>query len=313
MYDTINFKLTIGDAGAVDFLQETPCYLDASTIGFHDYNGERIVTGCLQGLKVTASRHQIKVKDGSLCKWHLGDNFKTMGRQDTQRAVEKLSDTLHLPMDRATITRLDVAQNIIVKHPTAVYLNHLGVLKYAKRLQQPDGLYYARRVERLCFYDKNREQRTKGEPIPELYRERNVLRYEQRFTQRLASVFGVEAVTGALLYDEAFYMRLLSRWRDTYKDIQKINDITLNFQAMTGKQELYRMGVLSMVERVGGEVAMLEQITEAQRRGDLTPKQAYDLKQAVKDACKVKDGLTVPNEAIAELDKKILEAVRFYR
>ncbi len=313
MYDTINFKLTIDAAGDVDFLQETPCYLDASTIGFHEYNGEQYVTGDLQGLKVTASRYKIKVKDGSLCKWHLGDNFKTMGRQDTQRAIERLSDILHLPMDRAIITRLDVAQNIIVKHPTAVYLNHLGILRYAKRLPQPDGLYYARRAEQLCFYDKNREQRKKGESIPELYQGHNVLRYEQRFTQRLASIFGVDAVTGSLLYDEVFYMEVLKRWRDTYRDIQKINDITLNFQAMTGKQELYRMGVLAMVERVGGEVEMVSQINEAQKRGDLTSKQAYDLRQAVKDACKIKEGLTVPNEAIAELDKKILAAVRFYR
>ncbi len=313
MYDTIDFRLTIDDAGAVDFLQETPCRLDASTIGFHNYNGEQTVTGSLQGLKVTASRYQVKVKDGSLCKWHLGDNYKTMGRQDTQRAIERLSDALHLPMDRATITRLDVAQNFIVKHPTPVYFNHLGVLKPLKRLQQPDGLYYARRVERLCFYDKNREQRARGEAIPELYQGRNVLRYEQRFTQRLPSVLEVEAVTGALLYDEAFYVRLLNRWRDTYKDIEKINDITLNFQAMTGKKDFQRMGVLSMVKSVGGELAMLEQITEAQKRGDLTPKQAYDLKQAVKDACKVREGLTVQNDAIAELDKKIMEAVRFYR
>ena len=58
---------------------------------------------------------------------------------------------------------------------------------------------------------------------------------------------------------------------------------------------------------------MIEQINEAQKRGDLTKKQAYDLRQAVNDACQIKEGLTVPNEAIKELDKKINEAVRFYR
>lgn len=82
---------------------------------------------------------------------------------------------------------------------------------------------------------------------------------------------------------------------------------------MTSKQKLYKMGVLAMVERVGGEVEMIAEINEAQKRGELTPKQAYDLRQAVKDACKVREGLTVPSEAITELDKKISEAVRYYR
>ena len=270
MYDTINFKLSRESVSNVDFLQETPSYLDRETIGFHNFNGEQVITGNVGGLKVSINRHQIKVKDGSLCKWHLGDNFKTMGRSDTQRAIERLSDTLHLPMNRATITRIDIAQNIIVKHPTIVYLNHLGLLRYAKRLQEPNGLYYHRENERLCFYDKNREQRAKKEVIPELYRNRNVLRYEQRYTKRLPNILKVNQVTADLLYDEAFYVDLIKRWRWAYKEIDKVNNITFNFKAMTSKLQLYKMGVLSMVERVGGEVEMISQINEAQKRGDLT-------------------------------------------
>lgn len=313
MYDTINFKLSSADVPNVDFLQETPCFLDDATLAFHNFNGEQVVTGSVGNLKVSINRYQIKVKDGSLCKWYLGDNFKTMGRGDTQRAIEQLSDKLHLPMDKATITRIDIAQNFIVKHPPTVYLNHLGMLRYAKRLQEPDGLYYTRSTERLCFYDKIKEQRASGKAIPELYKGRNVLRYEQRYTKRLSCQLNVEAVTGALLYDEAFYMALIKRWRDTYNGINKVNDITLNFQAMTSKRQLYKMGVLSMVERVGGEVEMINQINEALKRGDLTSKQAFDLRKEVKEACKVKEGLTVESEAIAELDRKIIEAVRFYR
>lgn len=82
---------------------------------------------------------------------------------------------------------------------------------------------------------------------------------------------------------------------------------------MRNKQQLYKMGVLAMVERVGGEMEMIALINEAQKRGDLTAKQAFDLRQAVKDACKVRDGLTAPTEAITELDKKIAEAIRYYR
>ena len=73
------------------------------------------------------------------------------------------------------------------------------------------------------------------------------------------------------------------------------------------------MGLLSLVEQAGGQLEMIAQINEAAKRGELTKKQAYDLRQAVNDACKVREGLTVQNEAIQELDKKVMEAVKFYR
>lgn len=313
MFDTVNFRLLQSEAGGIDFLSETACYLEG--IGEHYYSGETVITGSLSGLKISLNRYQMKIKDGSLCKWHLGDNFQTMGRGDTQRAIERLSDALHVPMSKAAVTRLDIAQNFITRHPPEVYLNHLGMLKYHKRCSMVEigSLYYTGTGERLCFYDKNREQKSHREPIPELYEGRNVLRYEQRYTNRIAQQFKISEVTGAMLYNEAFYMALLNRWRDTYKAIQKINDVSLNFQAMKTKQQLYKMGVLSLIEQAGGQLQMLEQINEAQKRGELSKKQAFDLRTAVNEACKIKEGLTVPNEAIQELDKKVSEAVKFYR
>lgn len=311
MFDSVNFRITQDEAGGVDFLSETARFLD--NVGEHTYNGITVLTGELGGLKISLNRYQVKVKDGSLCKWLLGSNYQTMGRGDTQRAIERLSDTLHLPMDKATVTRLDVAQNFITRHPPEVYFNHLGVLKYSTRLQEPTGIYYKQTNGRLCFYDKTREQKNHREPIPDLYKERNVLRYEQRYTQRIASQLGVPEVTGALLYDEAFYIGLLSRWRDTYKDIQKINDILINFKAMRTKQELYKMGVLSLIKQAGGQMEMIAKINEAAKRGDISKKQAFDLRAAVNDACKVREGLTTQSDAIQELDKKVSEAVRFYR
>lgn len=311
MYDTVNFRLLQSDAGDVDFLAETPCYLE--NVGEHYYSGEAVITGSLDGLKVSLNRNQMKIKDGSLCKWYLGDNFQTMGRGDTQRAIERLSDTLHLPMSKATVTRLDIAQNFITRHPPEVYFNHLGVLKYATRLQEPNGIYYSQTGGRLCFYDKNREQKNRREPIPELYEGRNVLRYEQRYTKRIGSQLKVGDVMGAMLYNEAFYIGLLNRWKDTYKAIQKINDVSLNFQAMRTKQQFYKMGVLSLIEQAGGQLQMLEQIKEAQKRGELSKQQAYNFRQIINEACEIRDGLTVPNEAIQELDKKVSEAVKFYR
>lgn len=311
MYDTINMRLAANDVGGIDFLAATPSHL--SDVGEHYYNGEVVISGDLNGLKVTMNRYQLKLKNGSLCKWYLGNNFSTMGRGDTQRAIEKLSDTLHLPIERATITRIDVADNLLTKHPPDVYFKHLGLLRYAKRLEQPDGLYYSQTDGKLCFYDKNREQRSRREAIPELYNRANVLRYEQRYLGRIASKLNAERITSATLYNERFYISVLNRWKQAYKAITKINEINLNFGMMKGKQRLYQMGILALVQQTGGEVQMIAQINEAQKQGILTNKQAFDLRQSVKGACKCKKGLTVQSDAIAELDKKIDEAVSHYR
>lgn len=311
MYDTIYFRLTQGEVQGFDFLAETPCYLQ--DVAEHTFSDGVVISGNVGNLKVSLNRFQVKVKDGSLCKFYLGSNFKTMGRKDTQRAIEKLSDTLHLPMSKAAVTRLDVAQNFCTKYPPDVYFNHLGMLKYATRLQEPNGIYYSQTGGRLAFYDKAKEQSKKGEIIPELYEGKNVLRYEQRYTKRIARQFGLLEVTGSTLFDEAFYIDLLNRWRQNYKNIEKVNDVTFNFERMKTRQMLYKMGVLSLVERAGGQLEFIAQINEAQKRGELTKKQAFDLRATIKDVCQIRDGLTAPNEAIRELDKKVNEAIRFYR
>ena len=311
MLDTINLKLLQSDVVDADFVEETTAYL--SGIGELNFNGDIVITGSVGNLKVSLNRYQIKIKDGSLCKWFLGNNFEALSRRDIQMAIEKLSDILLLPIHKATVTRLDVAQNFICRCPVEVYFNHLGVLKHATRLQEPNGVYYKQANGRLSVYDKIKEQKSKGEPIPELYKGCNVLRYEQRYTKRLASQFGVPKVTAEMLYDEVFYIDLVNRWKNVYNSINKINDITLNFEQMENRRQLYKMGVLALIERLGGELCFIEQVVEAQKKGILTKKQAYDLKQVAKEACKVKGGFVIANDAIKELDKKVDEAVKYYR
>jgi hypothetical protein len=314
--DSLDIKARNSDVPGIDFLCETPRYFDVA--GEHNFRGEPVITGTLDNFKITVNRGGINITEGSLCKWYLGDNFQTLGRGDIQRAIEKMSDTLHLPVGRATVTRLDIAQNFIVKQPVEVYYNHLGEMKHGGRAPitrdgEIEGLYYYQSRGLLVFYDKIKEQQTKKRHIPELYRGRNVLRYEQRYRSSLPKTFNVERVTGAMLYDEAFYMGVIDRWRDNYFNIKKINDINIKFEAMKTKRDLYTMGVLSLVESQGGELSILSQITEAQKTGILSKKQAFDLKKAVREACKSKTGLTASNEVILELDKKVKDAVRYYR
>ena len=310
MYDNIDFKIKSCDVTRIDFLKETPKHFEVT--GEHDFYDSLVISGSLNGYKITVSERCVNVKDGSLCKFYLGDNFQTLNRSDVKKAIEMLSDTLHLPFEQATVSRIDAAQNFIVKHPTEVYFNHLGEYIHNKRLAQPNGLYYTNPKGLLIFYDKLKEQKDKGQNIPKLYKDRFTLRYEQRHKARLKDTFNAARVTGAMLYDEAFYMQIINKWHDAYKSIKKINDVNINFNAMTGKKDLYMLGLASLIFQQGGELNLLQQIKEAQQRQDLTKKQARDLRQAIKEASQCNIGM-VQNDAILELNKKIDEAVKFYR
>ncbi len=297
--------------GGINFIESTAPYLNIT--GEHYYENGVWLSGSVGNLNLGMNEKCLTIKDGSICKWHLGDNWQTMGRSDTQRAIEQLSDTLHLPLSNAVVTRVDIAQNFIVKHPPGTYLNHLGVYYPYKRLVQPDSLYYNGAKEQLVFYDKAKEQRQKREVVPSLYIGRNTLRYEQRYKRSLPKIFKVEAVRAGDLYNERFYSELLKRWRDSYRAIKKINNITINFDAMRGIRDMNIAGRLLYIEQMGGELAMLQQITDAQKRGELSKRQADELKRTTRETCKERANFTEPSDAINELNKKVDDAVKLYR
>jgi hypothetical protein len=310
MFDNVDFKIRADEVKGIDFLTETPCYFDVK--GEHYFNGEMVLSGFLDSLKISASKNGVKVSDGSLCKWYLGNNFQTLTRKDTQRAIEKLSDTLHLPINKANVTRIDLAPNIIVKYEPNVYFSHLGDLNNYNRFAQKGSLYFNNAKKQIILYDKVREQKAKGQIIPELYQNKNVLRYEMRFKSRLREQFKTDSLTADLLYNEAFYMAIIDRWHNEYKAINKLNDLTLNFEQMKTVKEFKTAGLLTLIDQQGGELVMLQKINEAQKKGELTKKQAFDFRKEIKEACKMKFA-TVQSDVIKELDQKIKEAVRFYR
>lgn len=323
MYDNIDLGLLQNDVLTTDFLSETINYFDVT--GEHNFNGEYVISGRLNdSFSITVSERNIKIKDASLCKWFLGNNFETLQRKDVQHAIQKLSDTLHLPIDKAKVTRIDVAQNFILKYPVQVYYNHLGEMAYCKRVpviderNKTEGLYYFQNNNRglSLFYNKVKEQKNKRQPIPELYEHQNVLRYEQRHKNSLSKTFNVEYVTASMLYDESFYKTVINMWGANYKAIKKIlNRNKLNFKDMdiTTKKELYDIALLEYIHNSGGELAMIEQINEMQQMGKLTRKQAFDFRKEIKEACKLTIGTEIENETIYELNKKVNDAIKHYR
>lgn len=311
MYDSVNIVLSSDHAPQTDFLSEVPLLLD--NISEHIFSGgTKAVCGYCGGLKVTVTDTRVKIGDASLCKWYFGDNFQTLTRSDTRQAIEKLSDTLRLPLYHAHVTRIDVAQNFILKHPIEAYLPDLGELTYYHRLPQPSGLYYQNNKRKLVFYDKIKEQKKKSQPIPDQYRGCNVLRYEMRYTSRLRQDLKCEEVTVMDLYDEHFYMKIIDNWANTYHAINKINRMQLDFSKIKTKSDLRIIGLANLVDQSGGELLLYQRINQQFKQGVISSKQAYDLKQAIKVACGHKIA-AVRNDLIDELGAAVTYGAQLYR
>lgn len=310
MYDTVNMVLTQEDVRDVNFLEECAPYLDTDGLVYHERNGQPFVTGQIGNLGFSINPNKLWLKTGSICKWMLGDNYQRMTRLEAEQAIERLSDRLHIPMERAIVTRLDVGLTIPVNEPVANYLCHLGTLKYGKRFEQPDSVYYYRhgQDEVLHFYDKNKQQREAHESIPEQYKRNNMLRYEHRYKRHLPKLLGVDKVTAEMLYDVLFFSSVINRWAGAFREINKINDTELNFRVMRTSTQMSKMAMLALIEKCGGVLNLLAQISECQKKGVLTSKVAYGMRRKVSAVSHIDDDLVVKNEAIAELDCKISEA-----
>lgn len=238
----------------------------------------------------------------------MGDNFKTLTKGDTKRAIQKISDCLHLPFDRANVTRIDFAKNLIMQFDEKVYYPYLGQAQYYSRLEQNNGLYYNNHLRQLVFYGKEYEQKLKGQTVPELYKNRNSLRYEMRFRKQLRQQLKQPEITAGLLSDEVFYSGLVTRWRDEYLAINKINSKLMSMKPTGSKKELAEnLALFTILEM--GQPKVLNQVKEWQERGEISKKQAYDLRTFIKDLS------STPidergNDLINELNKKIKEAAR---
>ena len=309
MYDNLDLTIYKDDCPNTDFIKSVPQYL--SNVYNHGVNqfGE-YVTGYLDSLKVSISDNRVKIYDSSICKYYLGDNFKTLSKGDTKRAIEKISDSLQLPFHLANVTRIDFAQNLIMQHNEKVYYPYLGEAQYYNRLEQNNGLYYNNQKRQLLFYGKEYEQKIKRQPIPELYKNRNVLRFEMRLKKQLRNQLKQPKITAGLLSDEVFYSNLVKKWKDEYLAIQKINSKLINMKPTGSKKEfIENLALLTVLEM--GQPQILIKVREWQESGQISKKQAYDIRASIKLLSKIPVN-EKSNDLINEMDRKIKEAARYY-
>lgn len=309
MFDSLKLYLKQERASNTDLLAQTPVYLENVTE--HKKTGRIHYSGNLKNLNIYVSERGVSIK-GSLAKYYLDDNLQTLTRQDTEQAIDKLSDEFHIPLKKADVSRIDFAHNFIMKYKPVTYYSYLGDSQYFSRYLQPKSLYYKNGNRTKLFYDKRSEAKNKTVSIPEAFRDQNVLRYEIRYRRRLGNQLNEPEITASTLYQEQFYIKLIDRYVSDYQSIHKIPEIKLNTNKMDSPKDFWRQIALLKIDEIG--VNRMMEIIEEWRAKDVFDNPAYysRLKKEIREYSKQYEA-DDSAPLIEELDSKISSLKRFYR
>ena len=306
MYDTIRLQLITDECERViGYLTDVRIMIKPT--------GEYSHSGSLENMKVSVGAATVGM-NGSFPKFLHGNNLVSFTRADTERTIEKLSDLLHLPVKESKVSRIDIAANFIMKQPVRDYITLLGEAShFEKRPYCKTGLYYNSGRRSMLFYDKTKEYRDKKKAalIPEMFKGRNVLRYELRFNTRLKRQFDSE-VKAVDLYKEYFYIDKIKRWQDSYFSIKKVKTFKGRSCKMKNVGD-YREHILALhfKDKSRFEKA-LNDLERARETGVMSDREYYRCK---KETERILNNAKYfePNDSILELDDKVKQAAKYCR
>lgn len=313
MYDNISFRFTPPDFDS-GYLSRLMQYLTPDSVTLHSSKRRgSYITGDIGAMHVNADNGKITVTN-SICKHFHGNNvLHELTRPTTKEVITQLSDELHLPFDKAEVYRLEFGANLQMNDKVTSYSQYLGGLPRYKREMWNGNLYYITGRTVLNFYDKLHECKTTAPDIYTDIQGLNLMRYEMRLPQRLRETLK-QRVTGAMLYDERFYIGLVDKWQTLYNcitknKITKIMELYKYFRTTRTRNEL---NLILAIQAAGGVEKYFKMIDECFAESGGGAKSKSYLKTSIKNILK-KTKLSTDSEAEEELTKKVAEKAEFQR
>lgn len=200
-------------------------YLDNGNESSNVKTGEVSVFGNVENIKVMQYFGGYSIQ-GSLPKFLYGNNVCQLTRKEVGQAIEKLSDRLHLPLNDARVTGIEVGANICLTKQHTAYTRLLGDMPRMQRVSMADSLYYKGsgkvHPRQYYFYDKVAEVRKSGGTMPQGLEAANMMRYEMRLNGRLPFQLSIPEFKGSTLQDREVYQELINRWLNGYLSINKL-------------------------------------------------------------------------------------------
>lgn len=310
MFDTLHYNLPRERAGQIDLSLLSDSLTRFTEIVRED-NSVCYAGYLNKNFKVSLSDRNIKFK-GSLAKYFFDDNYNTLTRSDTKRALEKMADELHLNIFDADLTRIDFARNLIMDYSPQTYYPYLGESQYFTRLLQPKSLYYSNSLRQKLFYDKKAEGRSKKVSTPRIWDGQNTLRYELRIIGRIPQQLNCPEVKTSMLFDEDFYMKLFDRWHNEYLSINKFQNLNFNLMNIKSPKDFMKQLQVKAIQEIGQE-NLMDVIQEMRAKEVFDRPEYYSrLINELKSLCNDPE-VSSESDLVEELTKKINNSKKYYR
>jgi len=306
MYDSIGLWLPSEEIGTPNIKHLSSLLKNFAEIKKHEILSHSGMLG--ENIIVYLNQSGISLK-GSISRYYNSHNFDSLSLSDTKRTIEKLSDELLLPVSKSKVTRLDVMpQNIITNYKPKNYYPYLSTSKYFKKIMHQESIEYRNHRKSKIIYDKIAQAKSNREKIPVQWSNKNVLRYELRFKNRLPKQFNMPEVKASTLYSEEFQILCLEKWHEEFKSINTLNIIKTNMNNIKTASDIMQFlayeGLLSM-----GYENALRMIDTLKEKETMSNLEAYSrAKSKIKQLANNKD-ITEQSELITELESKV-EAIR---
>ena len=285
-----------------------PCIVDKNT-GEITYG-----RGYLDNLQIVPRINGLSI-EGSWAKFLNGDNCRSLSFDDTEAAIEILSDSMGADVSTARLVGLEIGDTLQVERPVSEFLAVLDDKPYMNRHKIGDGTLYYNNSDKtrpfeLKFYDKAAEMAAKGFDVPAEYKGQNLLRYEIAIRRGLSSRTGWRGATAATLTNPKFYRRCIEIWQNEYFKIKKIAmDTSGKLEGIATVGEAYDY-VLSEMMRTAERTAIDTALSNLERVGffrDRGRKNKARLLQKL-DALMQRSNECVKSTLVEEMDEKIKSA-----
>lgn len=183
--------------------------------------GDRLIHGMLEDYRFKVSTQSILISC-NVSKQHNGNNVDLLTPDQLRDELGKLSEWIGENVLSGKVRRVDVAATLQTEYAPRVYTGSLQSLARFQRGQWEDNdtVHFRTTREEREFYDKVKET---GGKLPEQYRGKNLLRYEQRHRKGVAQRLPFLTSVGSLLIPE-HWNRLVDIWEQGYTEITKTGD-----------------------------------------------------------------------------------------
>lgn len=249
-------------------------------------------------IKFDENQNPIKLSfNGSLPKFHHGNNLAQLDWETIEKAINELSDNLGINLNEATLTRIDIAVNLILEKTVNNYIHNFYKNRNSGTLIYNSSKTFLSETTDISFYDKLEEIKRKDKhtfkKISDLIKDKNILRYELRLKKNLKHYFNLNELLVKDLFKKNIQNKIIDLWAKHYSKVNKHKFINAPILLLAR-----RNGLKEYLSYRGLKITGIEKTIQIIQSADFPVKDIYSKRSKMKKSL---------NKFIQEIDNQLLE------